>query len=82
MQEATNTEQMNFFAQFVSKSVKAEPSGISPLEELNLRYNPKDPNDMLELKEILGNCLSYPSSDVAYIHMNSHRLGWMDLKSS
>ena len=56
--------------------------GISPLDELELKYNPtEDFEDTEELKLILGNILTYPSTELAELHRQADRLGDIDLKN-
>jgi hypothetical protein len=50
------------------------------MEELELKYNKNDDKDINELRDILSKNLSYPSTEIAEIHLRANRLGTLDLK--
>ena len=53
------------------------PIGMSSIEELDLMYREGD--DLNEIKQILGEILAYPSTELAHLHRDAYRLGSMDL---
>ena len=52
--------------------------GVSPIEELKLKYKGQD--DLDELRFILSEMLSYPSTELAKLHRDSNKLGSYDIK--
>lgn len=67
-----------------SENLKTSPSTIhlfDPIEELQLKVNRKDEEDVREITEILTTILTYPSTEMAELHMESNRLGTQDLRS-
>ena len=53
------------------------PISMTTVEELELLY--KEGEDLEEIRYILGNVLSYPSTELAHLHRDSYRLGSLDL---
>lgn len=52
------------------------------LEELDVKYNASNAEDIEELTQILTNKLHYPSTERALLHMKANRLGTLDLYKS
>lgn len=53
--------------------------GESPIEELDLQVGGDD--DRREIKYILKEILTYPSTELAELHRDANRLGELDLKN-
>lgn len=69
----------DLFRNILVERIKAIPIGICPIDELGLIYNKDDQEDLNELRDILTKRLSYPSSEIAYLHMKANQLGTLDL---
>ena len=54
--------------------------GENAVEELGLQY--RDAEDLHELRYILGGVLAYPSTEVAELHRDAHKMGMYDVKYS
>jgi len=52
----------------------------SPFEELNLKYNASDEEDIKEINKLLYEMLSYPSTEIADLHWAANRLGKADIR--
>jgi hypothetical protein len=63
-----------------SSALNTTVSGLSPMEELELKFDNNDSKDIEELRAILSDKLAYPSSQSAEIHMRANRLGLLDLR--
>jgi hypothetical protein len=53
---------------------------FSPLEELGLKYDKKNDEDIVELTSLLDKIICYPSTELSEIHSEAMRLGNYDLE--
>ena len=65
------------FAAFINDNAHFIALGKSPVEELRLKWQGEE--DLQELRYILGDLLSYPSTELAHLHRDANRLGEYDV---
>lgn len=80
MSDQQTDEGIMFIQKQMVEQVLASVEGVSPMEELNLKYDNNNQEDLNELRNILSKNLTYPSSQIAETHMKANRLGPYDLK--